>query len=149
MWVECPAKYYRSHGWIFWIMLGLYAFRWFCIKGYDRFLNACVQGPTVSPVYTNKGGKTEVDYYAIIICVPKPQLYQAVRQLRKVCAPDIFIHSSPPRGVDNNTGFWQFCLRLICFGFQAGGSGVLVSPLTYIFDEETPRYRQLLENLQK
>lgn len=84
----------------------------------EKILNATsypgLQGPTVSPVYTNKSGKTEVDYYAIIICVPKPQLYQAVRQLRK-----------------------------------AGGSGVLVSPLTYIFDEETPRYRQLLENLQK
>lgn len=84
----------------------------------DRILNATsypgLQGPTVSPVYTNKGGKTAVDYYAIIICVPKFQLYQAVRELRK-----------------------------------AGGSGVLVSPLTYIFDEETPRYRQLLDNLQK
>ncbi|KAL8540727.1 hypothetical protein ACS0TY_002089 [Phlomoides rotata] len=28
-----------------------------------------------------------------------------------------------------------------------GGSGVLISPLTYIFDEETPRWRQLLLNL--
>ncbi|GAB2233284.1 hypothetical protein Droror1_Dr00002503 [Drosera rotundifolia] len=28
-----------------------------------------------------------------------------------------------------------------------GGSGVLVSPLTYIFDEETPRWPQLLSNL--
>ncbi|KAI3448342.1 hypothetical protein Pfo_005007 [Paulownia fortunei] len=28
-----------------------------------------------------------------------------------------------------------------------GGSGVLVSPLTYIFDEETPRWHQLLSNL--
>jgi hypothetical protein len=31
---------------------------------------------------------------------------------------------------------------------QAGGSGVLVSPLTYIFDEETPRYRQMLDALK-
>lgn len=29
----------------------------------------------------------------------------------------------------------------------AGGSGVLVSPLTYIFDEETPRWRALLKEL--
>ena len=36
----------------------------------------------------------------------------------------------------------------LCGGLQAGGSGVLVSPLTYIFDEETPRYRQLLEALK-
>lgn len=28
-----------------------------------------------------------------------------------------------------------------------GGSGVLISPLTYIFDEETPRWRQLLSKL--
>ncbi|RDX91897.1 ATP phosphoribosyltransferase 2, chloroplastic [Mucuna pruriens] len=28
-----------------------------------------------------------------------------------------------------------------------GGSGVLISPLTYIFDEETPRWRQLLSEL--
>ncbi|KAG0608585.1 hypothetical protein M758_8G116900 [Ceratodon purpureus] len=83
----------------------------------DKILNKTsypgLQGPTVSPVYTKKGGKTEVAYYAIAICVPKSQLYHAVRQLRK-----------------------------------AGGCGVLVSPLTYIFDEETPRYRQLLENLK-
>lgn len=30
---------------------------------------------------------------------------------------------------------------------QIGGSGVLISPLTYIFDEETPRWRQLLSVL--
>ncbi|KAL9252678.1 ATP phosphoribosyltransferase 2, chloroplastic-like protein [Drosera capensis] len=30
---------------------------------------------------------------------------------------------------------------------EIGGSGVLVSPLTYIFDEETPRWPQLLSNL--
>ncbi|KAK3419676.1 hypothetical protein EUGRSUZ_G00352 [Eucalyptus grandis] len=29
-----------------------------------------------------------------------------------------------------------------------GGSGVLVSPLTYIFDEETPRWQQLLSKLR-
>ena len=33
-------------------------------------------------------------------------------------------------------------------GWQAGGSGVLVQPITYIFDEEPPRWRQLLEELQ-
>ncbi|CAM6045981.1 unnamed protein product [Sphagnum compactum] len=72
-----------------------------------------LQGPTISPVYTTKNGNISVDYYAIVICVPKPKLYHAVRQLRK-----------------------------------AGGSGVLVSPLTYIFDEETPRYRNLLAALK-
>jgi ATP phosphoribosyltransferase len=83
----------------------------------ERILNHTnfpgLQGPTVSPVYTKTSGSVKVDYYAIIICVPKPKLYHAVRQLRK-----------------------------------AGGSGVLVSPLTYIFDEETPRYRQMLDALK-
>jgi hypothetical protein len=30
---------------------------------------------------------------------------------------------------------------------QIGGSGVLVTKLTYIFDEETPRWRNLLSEL--
>ncbi|RAL40072.1 unnamed protein product [Cuscuta campestris] len=30
---------------------------------------------------------------------------------------------------------------------EIGGSGVLISPLTYIFDKETPRWHQLLANL--
>ena len=30
---------------------------------------------------------------------------------------------------------------------QVGGSGVLVTKLTYIFDEETPRWRNLLLEL--
>lgn len=30
---------------------------------------------------------------------------------------------------------------------QVGGSGVLVQPMTYIFDEEPPRWRQLLDTL--
>ncbi|XP_010414779.1 PREDICTED: ATP phosphoribosyltransferase 1, chloroplastic [Camelina sativa] len=71
-----------------------------------------LQGPTISPVYCTKDGKVSVDYYAIVICVPKKALYDSVKQLRAV-----------------------------------GGSGVLVSPLTYIFDEDTPRWGQLLRNL--
>ncbi|KAK7246898.1 hypothetical protein RIF29_41768 [Crotalaria pallida] len=72
-----------------------------------------LQGPTISPVF-RKGddGKAVVDYYAIVVCVPKKALYKSMRQLRAI-----------------------------------GGSGVLVSPLTYIFDEETPRWRQLLSKL--
>ncbi len=30
---------------------------------------------------------------------------------------------------------------------QVGGSGVLVQPMTYIFDEEPARWRQLLQTL--
>ncbi|KAL3625652.1 ATP phosphoribosyltransferase 2, chloroplastic [Castilleja foliolosa] len=71
-----------------------------------------LQGPTVSPVFCRRDGKVAADYYAIVICVPKKELYKSVQQLRSI-----------------------------------GGSGVLVSPLTYIFDEETPRWRQLLSNL--
>ncbi|KAB2635107.1 ATP phosphoribosyltransferase 2 [Pyrus ussuriensis x Pyrus communis] len=71
-----------------------------------------LQGPTVSPVFCKCGGQIAVDYYAIVICVPKKALYKSVQQLRAI-----------------------------------GGSGVLVSPLTYIFDEETPRWRELLSTL--
>lgn len=82
----------------------------------DRIVNGTdfhgLQGPTISPVYSGINGRVQVDYYAIVICVPKNRLYDAVKQLRKV-----------------------------------GGSGVLVSPLTYIFDEEPPRWRALLERL--
>eukprot|EP00268_Persea_americana_P007292 TRINITY_DN1268_c1_g1_i1.p1 TRINITY_DN1268_c1_g1~~TRINITY_DN1268_c1_g1_i1.p1 ORF type:complete len:398 (-),score=75.05 TRINITY_DN1268_c1_g1_i1:419-1612(-) len=71
-----------------------------------------LQGPTVSPVFCKRGGKVTADYYAIVICVPKNELYKSVRQLRDI-----------------------------------GGSGVLISPLTYIFDEETPRWQNLLVKL--
>lgn len=70
------------------------------------------QGPTVSPVHCENNGEVKVGYYAIVICVPKHQLYKSVGQLR-----------------------------------AAGGSGVLVSPLTYIFDEEPSRWRKLLDQL--
>ncbi|KAK0589409.1 hypothetical protein LWI29_013870 [Acer saccharum] len=74
----------------------------------ERILNQTslsgLQGPTISPVFCKRDGKVTVDYYAIVICVPKKALYKSVQQLRAI-----------------------------------GGSGVLISPLTYIFDEETPR----------
>ncbi|CAF2040831.1 BnaA09g14970D [Brassica napus] len=76
-------------------------------------LSGLQQGPTISPVYCKQDGKVSIDYYAIVICVPKKALYESVKQLRAV-----------------------------------GGSGVLVSPLTYIFDEDTPRWGQLLTNLK-
>lgn len=40
----------------------------------------------------------------------------------------------------SNTNIWFLEL-------QIGGSGVLVTKLTYIFDEETPRWRNLLSEL--
>ncbi|KAM0937011.1 putative ATP phosphoribosyltransferase [Dioscorea sansibarensis] len=71
-----------------------------------------LQGPTISPVYYERDGKVVVDYYAIVICVPRKALYKSVQQLRAI-----------------------------------SGSGVLVSELTYIFEEETPRWRKLLSIL--
>lgn len=73
-----------------------------------------LQGPTISPVFHDykHEGRISVDYYAIVICVPRKALYKSVQQLRSV-----------------------------------GGSGVLVSPVTYIFEEETPRWRSLLLQL--
>ncbi|XP_031493558.1 ATP phosphoribosyltransferase 2, chloroplastic-like [Nymphaea colorata] len=82
----------------------------------DRILNQTslygLQGPTISPVFCKRDGKVSPDYFAIVICVPKKELYKSVQQLRAI-----------------------------------GGSGVLVSPLTYIFDEETPRWQKLLSQL--
>jgi len=74
-----------------------------------------LQGPTVSPVYTLDPGSdsiVQMSLFAAVICVPKKQLYPAVKALRRV-----------------------------------GGSGVLVQPMTYIFDEEPARWAQLLDNL--
>ena len=42
------------------------------------------QGPTISPVYCKLDGKVSIDYYAIVICVPKKALYESVKQLRAV-----------------------------------------------------------------
>jgi len=84
----------------------------------ERLLRAGLgglQGPTVSPVYTmgsDGRGAAKHGFYAAVICVPKKQLYPAVKSLRKI-----------------------------------GGSGVLVQPMTYIFDEEPPRWTALLQNL--
>jgi len=68
-----------------------------------------LSGPTVSAVYPN-GMPSGI--FAAVICVPKKQLYDAVKKLRKI-----------------------------------GGSGVLVQPMTYIFDEEPARWKQLMQNL--
>ncbi|WZZ27770.1 hypothetical protein YC2023_011171 [Brassica napus] len=43
-----------------------------------------LQGPTISPVYCTQNGKVSIDYYAIVICVPKKALYESVKQLRAV-----------------------------------------------------------------
>ncbi|KAL4436781.1 hypothetical protein ABPG75_003920 [Micractinium tetrahymenae] len=74
---------------------------------------AGLSGPTVSPVFTRgTSGGAEPHLFAAVICVPKKQLYPAVKEIRRV-----------------------------------GGSGVLVQPMTYIFDEEPARWTQLLETL--
>ncbi|KAH0936345.1 hypothetical protein HID58_013462 [Brassica napus] len=46
-----------------------------------------LQGPTISPVYCKQDGKVSIDYYAIVICVPKKALYESVKQLRAVSYP--------------------------------------------------------------
>lgn len=37
---------------------------------------------------------------------------------------------------------------MLCVLVQAGGSGVVVSPVTYIFEEEPIRWRKLLDSLE-
>lgn len=69
-----------------------------------------LQGPTISSVFP--GGDKVSGFYAAVICVPKKELYPAVKSLRKL-----------------------------------GGSGVLVQPMTYIFDEEPARWTKLTKEL--
>lgn len=55
-----------------------------------------MQGPTISPVYCKRDGKVSIEYYAIVICVPKKALYESVQQLRAVSnAIHLFFHLSP------------------------------------------------------
>ncbi len=68
-----------------------------------------LSGPTVSAVYP--GGQPG-GLFAAVICVPKKELYDAVKKLRKL-----------------------------------GGTGVLVQPMTYIFDEEPARWTKLTAEL--
>ena len=43
-----------------------------------------VQGPTISPVFCKRDGIVTVDYYSMVICVPKMALNKSIRQLRVV-----------------------------------------------------------------
>lgn len=43
-----------------------------------------MQGPTISPVFCKRDGRVSADYFAIVICVPKKDLYKSVKQLRAV-----------------------------------------------------------------
>jgi ATP phosphoribosyltransferase len=60
-----------------------------------------LQGPTISPVYTKSGDK-ESGLYAAVICVPKKELYPAVKSLRKLggsgvlVQPMVYIFDSEP-----------------------------------------------------
>jgi ATP phosphoribosyltransferase len=81
-----------------------------------------LQGPTVSPVYTpgsvDGGGNNGSTSGGA------PQLFGAT-----ICVPKKQLYASVKE------------LR------KLGGSGVLVQPMTYIFDEEPVRWRQLLDKL--
>lgn len=76
-----------------------------------------LDGPTISPMYSSSAGQNgsaaKSGFYDCLICVPKKQIYSAVKEIRKI-----------------------------------GGSGVVVNPITYIFDEEPARWRSLLDSLQ-
>ncbi len=76
-------------------------FFWCEFKSIAQNVLLVFQGPTISPVYTTKTGNICVDYYAIVICVPKPKLYHAVRQLRKVHSSWLFQFDRFPCAVLN------------------------------------------------
>ena len=69
-----------------------------------------LQGPTVSPVVTRRGG----GWFAVHIVVRRDRLFEAVAELRAI-----------------------------------GGSGVVVTPVAYIFEEEPDRCRRMVRALEK
>ncbi len=71
-----------------------------------------LQGPTISPVIVPDELKNGTSWFAINIIVRKPDIFQAVNELRSI-----------------------------------GGSGVIVTPCTYIFEEEPERYKAMLAAL--
>ncbi|GJM41869.1 MAG: ATP phosphoribosyltransferase [Ardenticatenaceae bacterium] len=72
-----------------------------------------LRGPTVAPVVAQHHTPTDPNWFAVNIVVQKPDLFQAIAELRAI-----------------------------------GGSGVVVSPCTYIFEEEPERYRAMLTALE-
>lgn len=132
-----------------------------------------LQGPTVSPVFTLDGDRkaAEHGFYAAVVCVPKKQLYPAVKEIRKVRKGGRGIGGvlllagvrlalemgAAIRGTMPPARCWRlqslslaphrsFC-PTHCLCSQIGGSGVLVQPMTYIFDEEPARWLALLDTL--
>ena len=73
-----------------------------------------LRGPTIAPVVARQHVPDEPNWFAVNIVVQKPDLFQAIAELRAI-----------------------------------GGSGVVVSPCTYIFEEEPERYRAMLTALEK
>ena len=71
-----------------------------------------LRGPTIAPVVARHHMPTEPNWFAVNIVVQKPDMFQAIAELRAI-----------------------------------GGSGVVVSPCTYIFEEEPERYRAMLTAL--
>ncbi len=72
-----------------------------------------LRGPTIAPVVPQQHAPDEPNWFAVNIVVQKPNLFQAIAELR-----------------------------------QIGGSGVVVSPCKYIFEEVPERYRAMLTALE-
>ena len=72
-----------------------------------------LRGPTIAPVVARHHLPDEPNWFAVNIVVQKPDLFQAIAELRNI-----------------------------------GGSGVVVSPCKYIFEEEPERYRAMLTALE-
>lgn len=73
-----------------------------------------LRGPTIAPVVPQQPAPDEPTWFAVNIVVQKPNLFQAIAELR-----------------------------------QIGGSGVVVSPCKYIFEEVPERYRAMLAALER
>ena len=83
-------------------------------KMFEQVTIGGLQGPTISRVVVRDDLDNGSGWYAINIIVRKPDIFQAVTELR-----------------------------------QIGGSGVIVTPCTYIFEEVPQRYQAMLTALEE
>ena len=97
-------------------------------------------------MFTWKNNKpTEGEYYSATLAVPRKNIYEVVKLLRSARSRARTRRARTRRGcapLDRDAAAGAAAA-------QVGGSGVLVSPVTYIFDEEPPRWRALLKSLGK
>ena len=115
----------------------------------------------VYPPSSTGNGAGEERLFSATMCIPKNKLYESIGDLRKVREHSMTRHFhalQPPVchlssilavDVEIHLKLRKICLFVLKHSMvQIGGSGVLVQPMTYIFDEEPERWSRLLKELE-